>query len=267
MGVAIFGFKIIDDDGCFSMGLVREILAEILGTFFLIVLGCGGVHAATLEKAADDPLGSARILEIGFAFGLGIGGIVHLFSDISGGQLNPAVSFGLFFARKLSLYRAAILSVAQIIGGLIGAALLKIMFKGPPGTVSMGDGVSGGVGLILEFLGTLFLVLTVLSTINDKRGHAAGYLQPFSIGVAIFVAHMFLVPLTGCGINPARSLATNIIGGKITGDFYAYILGPLLASAVGGLVYEFIFNPHYEAAPYEGIENAGGADQEMNKDM
>ena len=56
----------------------------------------------------------------------GIGGIVHLFSDISGGQLNPAVSFGLFFARKLSLYRAAILSVAQIIGGLIGAGKTNV---------------------------------------------------------------------------------------------------------------------------------------------
>ncbi|XP_063693323.1 aquaporin-1-like [Bolinopsis microptera] len=255
MGVAIFGFKIIDDDGCISMKLVREIIAEMLGTFFLIILGCGGVQGAITDKPADEILGSARILQIGFAFGLGIGGIVHLFSDISGGQLNPAVSFGLFFARKLSLYRAAILSVAQIIGGIIGAVVLKIVFGSTPGVVAMS--VSGFKGLILEFLGALFLVLTVLATINDKRGHAAGYLQPLSIGIAIFVAHMFLIPLTGCGINPARALATNIVAGEIKGDFYAYILGPILASAIGGLVYEFVFNPHYASA-YEGIENGEG---------
>lgn len=255
MGVAIFGFKITDDDGCISMKLVREIVAEIMGTFLLIILGCGGVQGAITDKPEDEILGSARIIQIGFAFGLGIGGVVHLFSDISGGQLNPAVSFGLFFSRQLSLYRAAVLSVAQIIGGVIGAVVMKLVFSKTPGVVSMS--VSGGRGLILEFLGALFLVLTVLATINKNRNHAPGYLQPLSIGIAIFVAHMFLVPLTGCGINPARALATNIVAGEIKGDFYAYILGPILASAVGGLVYEFIFNPHYESA-YAGIENGEG---------
>jgi len=261
MGVEVLGFKILDDDGCFNMGLIREILAEILGTFFLIVLGCGGVLGSIADKGADEALGSARILQIGIAFGLGIGGTVHLFSDISGGQLNPAVSWGLFFARKLSLVRAAILTVAQIIGGLIAAAIMKALFGKCPGTVAMT--VPGGAGLVLEFLGTLFLVMTVLATINDKRGHAAGYLQPLSIGVAILVAHMFLVPLTGCGINPARSLATNIVEGAIGGDFYGYILGPLLGSVVGGLLYEFIFSAHYARAPanYDGIKNDGEATQ------
>jgi len=258
MGVEIFGFKIIDDDGCFSIGLVREVLAELLGTFFLIILGCGGVQAACgrgLDPDPCNPIGSAEIVQIGIAFGLGIGGIVHLFSDISGGQLNPAVSFGLFFGRKLSLYRATILSVAQIIGGLIAAAILKALFGKCPGSVGMN--VPGGTGLVLELLGTLFLVLTVLSTINDKRGHAPGYLQPLSIGICLVVAHMFLIPLTGCGVNPARSLATNIVvSGSIKGDFYGYIVGPLLASVIGGLLYDFVFNPHYGAKKaYENVEN------------
>lgn len=70
---------------------------------------------------------------------------------------------------------------------------MKAIFGNAPGAVSMGTGISGGTGLILEFLGTFFLVMTVLATINSKRGHAAGYLQPLSIGIAILVAHMFLV--------------------------------------------------------------------------
>lgn len=190
--------------------------------------------------------------------------------------MNPAVSFALFFSRNLSLFRAVVLSIAQIIGGLIGAGkkfckhklannfvsfarikrvdeienfskfeskevfsrirlsevtdeplmraqslfhyfevdcryhltdqsfcqnphifilftgILKGIFGTCPGAVGL-TGVSGVQGLFLEFLGTLFLVLTVLATINGKRGHAAGYLQPLSIGVAILVAHMFLV--------------------------------------------------------------------------
>ena len=72
---------------------------------------------------------------------------------------------------------------------------MKAIFTSAPGAVSMGEGISGGKGLILEFLGTFFLVMTVLATINGKRGHAAGYLQPLSIGIAILVAHMFLVSI------------------------------------------------------------------------
>lgn len=243
MGLSVLGFKICDDD-FISMALLREILAELLGTFFLVWLGCGGVQGATAVTPVGSSVDAAGVIQIAIAFSLGIAGVVHLFSDISGGQLNPAVSLGLFFARKLSLYRTVLLSVAQIIGGLVAAALLKAMFKKCPGVVAI-TGITTGQGLILEFVGTLFLVLTVLATINPKRGHSAGYLQPLSIGIAILVDHMFLVPLTGCGVNPARSLATNLIDGKVKSDFYVYIIGPLLASVVGGLVYEFLFDPHY----------------------
>lgn len=236
MKVTVFGFKILDDDLC-SMGMVREIVAEIVGTFFLIFIGAGAVSQAT---------GGGKFLQIGLAFGLGIGAAVHLFSDISGGQLNPAVSFGLFFARKLSLVRALVLTVAQVIGGLVGAGILKGILGKCPGSVALNTNLSPIKGFALEFFGTLFLVMTVLASINEKRGHAPGYLQPYAIGVSIFVMHMFLIPLTGCGINPARSLATNLVAGTIESNFWIYVLGPITASVVGGVLYEFFFNYHYD---------------------
>lgn len=269
MAKKILGFILCDDDFV-SMGLLREILAELLGTFFLVWLGCGGVQG-TLEiqkdpaaPEADVDVGAAGVIQIAIAFSLGIAGTVHLFSDISGGQLNPAVSLGLFFARKLSLYRTIILSVAQIIGGCIAAGILKAMFKDCPGVVKL-NAVTSGQGLILELVGTLFLVLTVLATINSKRGHSAGYLQPLSIGIAILVDHMFLVPLTGCGVNPARSLATNLIDGHVKSDFWVYIVGPLLASVIGGLIYEFLFDPHY-SPPSSSTHEPLNGEAEMKED-
>lgn len=263
MGVSLLGFKITDDDLC-SMKIVREILAEVIGTFYLIFIGCGAVFSTTIEKGDSEPLGAAQITHIAFAFGLGIGGAVHLFSDISGGQFNPAVSFGLFFARKLSLLRALIFSGAQLGGGILACAVLKLLVGKVPGVVEMSPHVENSFyGLLLEMFGTLFLVFTVLATTNGKRGHAAGYSQPLSIGIAIFVAHLALVPLTGCGINPARSLATNIAAGDLKAELYAYIVGPLLASVAGGLIYEFLFDTHYNSsATHEPLDTNG--DEEMS---
>ncbi|KAL5269809.1 hypothetical protein ACHWQZ_G003322 [Mnemiopsis leidyi] len=255
MGVEVAGFKITEDFKV--IGLVREILAEFLGTFYLIFIGCGGVGGAQLlqKVTTKDQLetlfkpSSAVVLQIAFAFGLGIGAAVHLFSDISGGQFNPAVSFGLFFARQLSLVKAALFSVVQLIGGLVAGAILSAMLGWCPGAVGVAVNIGTPSAFFIEFFGTLFLVLTVLSTTNSDRKQAASYLQPLSIGIAIFVLHMFLVPTTGCGLNPARSLVTNIIENKLNLQFLVYIFGPLLASLVGGLLYEFLFSPHYRSEP------------------
>eukprot|EP00116_Pleurobrachia_bachei_P011066 sb/3471328/ len=138
-----------------------------------------------------------------------------------------------------------------------------------PGAVGLGSGVSGASGLFIEFFGTLFLVLTVLANVNELRGHANGFQQPLSIGITIFVIHMFLVPTTGCGINPARSLVTNLVNWEFPSTFYVsildyfvfdmfhvcqlshraegpiYIIGPMMAAVVGGLGYTYVFEPHY----------------------
>jgi len=225
-----------------SMNCAREALAEFVGSFFLIIIGVGAIHGATFNAA---PLGSAEILQIGLGFGLGIGCCVHLFSDISGGQYNPAVSFALFFAKKISLARAAIFTLAQILGGLLGCGVMWAILDKCPGAVGLGSGVSGASGLFIEFFGTLFLVLTVLANVNELRGHANGFQQPLSIGITIFVIHMFLVPTTGCGINPARSLVTNLVNWEFPSTFYIYIIGPMMAAVVGGLGYTYVFEPHY----------------------
>lgn len=260
MGVSVGGFIITDDDLC-GVGLIREMLAELIGTFYLLFIGCGGVKGA-LGNDETNP----SVLHIALAFGIGVAGAVHLFSDISGAHLNPAVSFGLFFARKCSIVKACLFSVAQIIGGLIATGILKGLFGSCPGVVAVDkEVVPVWGGLVLEFFGALFLVLTVLATTNAARGHSPGFLQPLSIGFAVFCSVSFMAPLTGCGINPARALATNIVENQLDGSFYIYIVGPLLASLVGGVLYEFFLSLHYlptSAAKHMPLAKGGDEDQE-----
>lgn len=246
MGVSVGGFRISDDGDLKVARTLRELLAEFLGTFYLIFIGCGGVAGATAANPGGGTTTSAAVLQIAFAFGLGIGGSVHLFSDISGGQFNPAVSLGLFFAKQMSLFKVVLYFLFQLGGGLVACAILRAMLDETPGVVNLGPNISPASGLFIELFGTLFLVLTVLATTNSKRNHAPSYLQPLSIGIAIFVLHMFLVSTTGCGINPVRSFVTNVVDNKIRSNFWVYIIGPFLASLIGGILYEFIFSSHYK---------------------
>lgn len=229
-------FSIMEED-LLSMDFLRAILGEIVGTFFLIFLGCGGVNGMGAN---------VDFVHVAFAFGIGIGGTVHLFSDISGGHLNPAVSLALFVARKVSLIRAVVYIIAQFIGGFLGALILWALCEQTPGVTMLGANVNVGQGFFFEFFGTLFLVLTVLATTNSKRGFAGSYLQPLSIGLAIFVAHLVLIAPTQCGINPVRGIVMNIVSNRVESYIWIYIIAPLCASIVGGVFYEFVFDKHYK---------------------
>jgi len=235
-----------------SWPFFRALLGEICGTFFLIFLGCGGASGRTPD--------SVDLLHVAFAFGLGIGATVHLFSDISGGHLNPAVSLALFVARKCSLVRAVVYMLAQTVGGFLGAVALLLMCPVIPGVTVVGEGYTTIQGLFFEFFGTLFLVLTVLATTNSKRGFTSSYLQPLAIGIAIFVAHLVLIVPTQCGINPVRGVVINIVAGQVAGDIWIWVVGPLLASVVGGALYEFVLDPHYNTS-YIVVEEQNGHEE------
>eukprot|EP00116_Pleurobrachia_bachei_P008134 sb/3468396/ len=128
----------------------------------------------------------------------GIGGIVHIISKSSGGNINPAVSFALFLDRRISLLRMAVYIVAQFIGGFIGAGVLYQLGSQSPLASSISGGnnydttfTNTGQAFTFEAFGTMFLILTIMATINEDR--TPSYLQPLSIGVAIFVIHVWLV--------------------------------------------------------------------------
>ncbi|KAE8712078.1 Aquaporin PIP1-2 [Hibiscus syriacus] len=157
---------------------------------------------------------------IAWAFGGMIFALVYLTAGISGGHINPAVTFGLFLGRKLSLTRAIFYMVMQCLGAICGAGVVK-GFTGETrygalggGANSVAHGYTKGYGLGAEIVGTFVLVYTVFSARNAKRSARDSHgpiLAPLPIGFAVILVHLATIPISGTGINPARSLGAAII--------------------------------------------------------
>nr|BAJ91205.1 predicted protein [Hordeum vulgare subsp. vulgare] len=137
----------------------------------------------------------------------------------AGGHINPAVTFGLFVGRKLSLVRTVLYIVAQCLGAICGAGMVKGIAGASyealgGGANTVADGVSVGAGLGAEIAGTFVLVYTVLSATDPKRTARDSFipvLVPLPIGFAVFIVHLATIPITGTGINPARSLGAAVM--------------------------------------------------------
>uniref|UniRef100_A0A453CHL4 Uncharacterized protein n=1 Tax=Aegilops tauschii subsp. strangulata TaxID=200361 RepID=A0A453CHL4_AEGTS len=140
-------------------------------------------------------------------------------AGVSGGHINPAVTFGLFLARKVSLVRALLYIIAQCLGAICGVGLVKgfqsafyVRYGG--GANELSSGFSKGTGLAAEIIGTFVLVYTVFSATDPKRSARDSHvpvLAPLPIGFAVFMVHLATIPITGTGINPARSFGAAVI--------------------------------------------------------
>ncbi|RQW14257.1 MIP family channel protein, partial [Rhodobacteraceae bacterium CH30] len=174
---------------------------------------------------------------IAWAFGGMIFALVYCTAGISGGHINPAVTFGLLLARKLSLTRALFYMIMQCLGAICGAGVVK-GFMGKNQFTTLGGGANvvahgytKGDGLGAEIVGTFVLVYTVFSATDAKRSARDSHvpiLAPLPIGFAVFLVHLATIPITGTGINPARSLGAAIIYNKdhAWDDHWVFWVGP-----------------------------------------
>ncbi|RQW14337.1 MIP family channel protein, partial [Rhodobacteraceae bacterium CH30] len=168
--------------------------------------------------------------------------LVSCTAGISGGHINPAVTFGLFLARKVSLIRAIMYMVAQCLGAICGVGLVKAFNKSlynryGGGANSLADGYNKGTGLGAEIIGTFVLVYTVFSATDPKRSARDSHvpvLAPLPIGFAVFMVHLATIPITGTGINPARSFGAAVIYNKekIWDDPWIFWVGPFIGAAI-----------------------------------
>ncbi|GAU15876.1 hypothetical protein TSUD_40970, partial [Trifolium subterraneum] len=201
-------------------------------------------------KAGGDVCGGVGILGIAWAFGGMIFVLVYCTAGISGGHINPAVTFGLFLARKVSLIRAIMYMVAQCLGAIAGVGLVKAFQKSyfdryGGGANFLHDGYSTGVGLGAEIVGTFVLVYTVFSATDPKRSARDSHvpvLAPLPIGFAVFMVHLATIPVTGTGINPARSLGSAVIYNKDKpwDDHWIFWVGPFIGAAIAAFYHQFI---------------------------
>ncbi|KAF2302080.1 hypothetical protein GH714_032430 [Hevea brasiliensis] len=160
------------------------------------------------------------------------------------GHINPAVSFGLFLARKVSLIRAVAYMVAQCLGAICGVGLVKAFMKHPynglgGGANTVAPGYNKGTALGAEIIGTFVLVYTVFSATDPKR---SALLAPLPIGFAVFMVHLATIPITGTGINPARSFGAAVIynNDKAWDDHWIFWVGPFVGALAAAAYHQYI---------------------------
>lgn len=214
--------------------------AEFVGTFALVFFGAGAIvvddHLATAPNTPE-PFG---LLGIAAVHAVVLAIAVTATMNISGGHINPAVSIAGFLTRKLSAAMTGIYVVAQLAGGLLGAAFIRSLLPLASGqaTAFGATAVAPGVGALtavtLELVLTFFLVFTFWGTAISKRSPEVG---GFAIGLVLFFGTMIGFAFTGASMNPARTLGPAILSGA-WGMHWVYWVGPVLGGALAAAVYE-----------------------------
>lgn len=224
------------------MTLMRRTGAEFLGTFWLVFGGCG---SAVL--AAAFPNVGIGLLGVSFAFGLTVLTMAYAVGHISGGHFNPAVTVGLFTAKRFPASDILPYVVAQVVGAIAGAGVLYVIASGAPGFSLSGGLASNGyaehspggytlvAGLVAEIVLTFMFLIVILGS-TDKRA-PAGF-APLAIGMALTLIHLISIPVTNTSVNPARSTGPAIfVGGWALMQLWLFWVAPLIGAGLAGIVY------------------------------
>lgn len=227
------------------MPLSKRALAELIGTFWLVLGGCGSAILA-----AAFPGVGIGLLGVSFAFGLTVVTMAYAIGHISGCHLNPAVSVGLaaggrFPAKDLPAY-----IIAQVIGAILAAALLYSIANGKQGFDINAGFASNGYGLhspggyalhaafIIEVTLTAAFLFIIMGA-TDKRAPAA--LAPLAIGLTLTLIHLISIPTTNTSVNPARSTGQALMqGGWAIEQLWLFWLAPLIGGVIGALLYNYV---------------------------
>jgi len=225
----------------------RAIIAEFVATFLFIYV----IVSTIIEQANEkNPCSGVGTLGIAWCVGGMIFVLVYCTAGISGGHINPAVTFGLLVARKVSLNRAILYILAQCLGATFGAGVVKALQKtyfstGGGGLNSVSDRYTNGTALMAEIIGTFVLVYTVFSATDPKRNARDSHvpvLAPLPIGFAVFLVHLATIPITGTGINPARSFGPAVVYGhkKSWDNHWIFWVGPLIGATVAAAYHQYV---------------------------
>jgi MIP family channel proteins len=219
--------------------LVRPLAAEMVGTLLFVFLGAGSV---VMNAATGGSLGA---LGIALAHGVGMAIIVSATMNISGGHMNPAVTFGIWIAGKIDGQTASAYVAAQLVGALLGALLISALLPGAAvhatlvGTPQLGPSVTLIQGIWIEAVLTFFLVSAVFGTAVSP---AAPKIGGFGIGLAITVDALVGGSLTGAMMNPARAFGPAIVAHEMHGQA-VYWIGPLLGAVVAAALWRWVLLP------------------------
>ena len=227
---------------------MKSYLAEFIGTALLVIGGCGAAMFAG---------GSLGVLGIALAFGLSLTVIAILIGGISGAHVNPAVTIALALSGKFPWNKVLGYIVAQIVGAIAGSVILftvvsnvansSLLINSGFATNALSGGVSMIAGSIIEIVMTMVLCLVVLATTRSSWSQSA---TPVAVGIALFIAHVVAIPLTGASINPARSIGPALVSGQNLGSLPLFIIAPIFGAVLAYFIHVFVFgreHAHHEA--------------------
>jgi aquaporin Z len=236
------------------MSLTKRCTAEFLGTFWLVLGGCGSaVLAATFPQVGIGLLG------VSLAFGLTVLTMAFAIGHISGCHLNPAVSVGLWAGKRFPARDLLPYIAAQVIGGIAGASVLYIIASGKAGfnltngfaANGYGTNSPGGYSLVAALTAETvltFMFLFVILGSTDKR--APKGLAPIAIGLCLTLIHLISIPVTNTSVNPARSTSQAIfVGGLAIQQLWLFWIAPIVGAAIAGVAYAWLGAGEAEPEP------------------
>ena len=224
----------------------KKLIAEALGTLILVLFGCGAAVIGQKVVGADGVMVGIGYQGISLAFGLSIVAAAYGLGAISGAHLNPAVSLGMVASGRMSVGEFVGYAIAQVVGAILGAAIIYIIASGAPGwtggmgTNGWGEGYGGGysmmAALVFEFVMTFIFVTVILGATAAK---APAAMAGLAIGLTLAAIHLVGIHVTGVSVNPARSIGPALFeGGRAISQLWLFIVAPLAGGAVAGLVYK-----------------------------
>lgn len=235
------------------MSLGKKLVAESLGTFWLVLGGCGSAVLAANFGGDGNPLGIG-FLGVALAFGLTVLTGAYAFGHISGAHFNPAVSFGLWAGGRFPARELVPYVIAQVVGGIAAGFILLQIAKGSSGfAIDPGaagafasngyDALSpGGYSVAAAFLTEVVLTaffLVVIMGATHKRA-PAGF-APIAIGLALTLIHLISIPVTNTSVNPARSTGVALFAGSgAISQLWLFWLAPILGGLIGGMAYGWL---------------------------
>jgi aquaporin Z len=234
--------------------IAKRALAECFGTFWLVFGGCG---SAVL--AAGIPQFGIGYLGVAFAFGLTVMTMAYAIGHISGCHLNPAVSIGLVVGKRFPARDLLVYIISQVIGGVVGAAVLYVIASGQMGFEKGGFASNGYADhspghysllacLVAEIVLTAFFLIIIMGSTDHRSPEG---FAPLAIGLGLTLIHLVGIPVTNLSVNPARSTATALFaGGWALAQLWLFWVAPIIGGILGALAYNLIGN-----VPEESITN------------
>jgi aquaporin Z len=236
----------------------HRLAAEFIGTFWLVLGGCGSAVFAAKFTAADGyPLGIG-FLGVALAFGLTVLTGVYAFGTISGGHFNPAVTLGAALARRVEWRVLPAYWITQVVGGLVAGLVIYVVAQGRADWTATGNMAANGFGdhspggyslwavIVAEVVLTAIFLLVILGSTDDRapKGFAG-----LSIGLTLTLIHLVSIPISNTSVNPARSTGVAFFNGDgAPAQLWVFWLAPLVGAAIAGLAYPYLFGRNEELA-------------------